>query len=290
MVGCSLNQNKTGVFVEVEASKIDHVHGLGYVGEKNELVISTHKGLIKYSDGMWYETSTNRHDYMGFQAVDDGFYSSGHPDSRTGLKDPLGLVKSKGVGDNLKTLAFYGETDFHYLAVGYYSHTIYAINEVPNSKLYVGLFYSKDDGKTWDVSRLNGITSKSFSQMAAHPREPEIIGISTKQGLFYSLNSGNNIELISKPSMVTSLHFEEESLLYSSIEGRNIYLYDLKLKTREESIINLPGIDNNNPITEITSNPKNRNEIVLITLKNDIFITNDRGKEWKEIAKKGKME
>lgn len=290
LAGCSLNQTETGVFVEAGDRKIDHVHGLGYVGEKNELLIPTHKGLVKYSDGIWYETSTNKHDYKGFQVVNDGYYSSGHPENGTGLKNPLGLVKSSHDGKNLEKLSFYGETDFHFLAAGYYSHVIYAINEVPNSELYTGLFYSEDDGKTWKVSRLNGLTSKSISKIAVHPTKSEVIGISTKIGLFYSLDYGNNFELISKPNMVSSLHFEEESLLYSSIEEENILLYDLNLNTGMESKINLPELDNDNPIIEITSNPKNQDKLVLVTLKNDIFTTDNRGEEWEKIANGGKLE
>ena len=47
-------------------------------------------------------------------------------------------MKSSDGGNTLEKLAFYGESDFHNLAVGYNTETIYLYNERPNSKLQQG--------------------------------------------------------------------------------------------------------------------------------------------------------
>ena len=104
--------------------KIDHIHGAGYPGNDEGLYIATHHGVKIYRNGKWYETIENNHDYMGFQATKEGFYSSGHPEEGSNLKNPLGLVKSTDKGEKLKKVAFYGESDFHYLATGYNSPAI----------------------------------------------------------------------------------------------------------------------------------------------------------------------
>ncbi|MBT2691297.1 hypothetical protein J7I93_24485 [Bacillus sp. ISL-47] len=291
LLGCSKdeNYNEGFRFTEVIDRNIEHVHGLGYTVEKDEIFVATHSGLLKYSNWRWYETTANKHDYMGFQATDDGFYSSGHPYTDSDFKDPFGLIKSKDNGETLEKLAFYGESDFHHLAVGYYSHAIYAINEVPNSKLFTGIFFSENNGETWKTSKLNGLTSKSISKIATHPKEAALVGISTEEGLFYSTDFGDNFQKISKTDMITSLYFEEEALLFSSIADGDARLYELDLSTRLQKKIRLPEINSNDVIIEITSNPLNRNEIVLISQKNDIFLTKDRGYKWKQVVSNGKV-
>ncbi|MCU1808176.1 hypothetical protein NVV31_22655 [Cytobacillus firmus] len=292
LLGCSKNQNYNEGFsyTEVTDRNIEHVHGIGYTEEKEELFVATHSGLLKYSKGRWHESTTNNHDYIGFQATYDGFYSSGHPDSDSDFKDPLGLIKSTNNGKTLEKLAFYGESDFHHMAVGYYSRAIYVINEVPNSKLYTGIFFSKNNGETWELSDLNGLTSKSISKIATHPKEAALVGISTKDGLFYSTDFGDNFQLISKKDMISSLYFEEETLLFSLIGDGDAQLYELDLATRMKKKFLLPEISKNNAIIEITSNPLNRNEVVLITQKNDMFLTKDRGLKWQQVVTKGKLD
>lgn len=96
----SKDQSKSNVsvtnnpfFKEKKAGKFEHLHGIGYAGNKNAIYFATHKGLLVYQNNRWYETTSNKHDYMGFSATDDGFYSSGHPEEGSSLGNPLGLVK-----------------------------------------------------------------------------------------------------------------------------------------------------------------------------------------------------
>ncbi len=63
-------------------------------------------------------------------------------------------MKSSDGGNNLEKLAFYGESDFHNLAVGYNTETIYLYNERPNSKLQQGFYFSTNNGQEWKNSKL----------------------------------------------------------------------------------------------------------------------------------------
>ncbi|MFP3442760.1 hypothetical protein R0K18_33995, partial [Pantoea sp. SIMBA_133] len=81
-------------------------------------------GLKFYKDGKWMETTGQNNDYMGFTAVDEGFYTSGHPGKDSDLPNPLGLKKSTDGGRSLENLGFEGESDFHTIGVGYENHAI----------------------------------------------------------------------------------------------------------------------------------------------------------------------
>jgi hypothetical protein len=72
---------------------------------------------------------------------------------------------------SLMNLGFYKESDFHYMTVGYKGHTIYVVNQEENKTLGQGGFYSKDDGKTWLQSQLNGLPQTAAGTIAAHPTD-----------------------------------------------------------------------------------------------------------------------
>ncbi len=150
-------------YKETTFGKIEHIHGIGYAGNMPGVSIATHSGIKVYQNGKWLETKTELHDYMGFQATKNGFFASGHPEPGANLKNPLGLMKSSDGGNTLEKLAFYGESDFHNLAVGYNTEAIYLYNERPNSKLQQGFYFSTNNGQDWKNSKLKGLSSTIHS-------------------------------------------------------------------------------------------------------------------------------
>lgn len=288
LTACS--SENTDYFESASGEKIDHIHGAGYIGEQDSLVLATHGGLKKYEDGKWVKTTRNNHDYMGFQPIKEGFVSSGHPEEGSELKNPLGLVKSTDEGKTLDQLAFYGETDFHYLGASYNTGTVYTINMQPNSKLDVGLFYSKNDGKDWTPSKLKGLASTSIGGIAVHPTKDNIIAISAKEGLFFSDDFGDNFKLITENKMVPSLAFKEGSIIYSSIENNKATIREMTLNNMEDKIIPSPALDAKNLIQYIAINQSNPKETTIVTVNNDIYQTDNNGEKWNYIAKKGETE
>ncbi len=126
--------------------------------------------------------------------VEYGFYSSGHPAPGSTMKNPLGIVKSSDLGMTLTKLGFEGESDYHWMAVGYKTHAIYVINERQNSKLNsAGLFYSTDEAKTWTKSAAAGLNEEPTA-LAVHPTDEKTIAIGTKSGLLLSNDYGNHFE------------------------------------------------------------------------------------------------
>src|SRR5690625_688481 len=119
VVGCS-NQDYNAFEVPFDGT-MDHLHGLGYAGNDDGLYFASHIGLKIYRDGKWFESSNNFNDYMGFAAVDKGFYSSGHPGTDSKLPNPIGLQKSFVGGKTLEKIDFEWESDFHVMVVCYIS-------------------------------------------------------------------------------------------------------------------------------------------------------------------------
>lgn len=286
IAGCSKNDSAQSYFQKEKNLNIEHVHGMGYI--KGNLFLATHEGLVKYDTKDWYSTTSNNHDYMGFQAVDNGFYSSGHPEEGSSLKNPLGIVKSTDEGKNLKKLGLYGETDFHYLAAGYNSHTLYALNHEPNSKMDSGFYYSDDDGKTWNQSRTEGLSAQQIGNIDTHPTKSEVVSISTDQGIFLSNDNGNTFKQVTN-SPVNVVEVLEDKLLYFELNGDKSGLYQAGLDGNDKSSLSLPeGINAQNPVTFIAVHPKNKNEITILTGDNSIYKTNKNGTDWSLLIKNGK--
>ncbi|MBM7620889.1 hypothetical protein JOC95_002744 [Bacillus tianshenii] len=289
VIGCSSKGENGDYFVVAREEPINHIHGIGYLGDKKELFLATHHGLVRFSEGKWYKTSRNNHDYMGFQTTDEHFYSSGHPELGSDLENPLGLIKSKDRGASMEKIAFYGEIDFHYLAAGYKSHTLYVFNEHENS-LKIGLHYSVDEGQTWETGSMKGISANSIGNIAAHPTVSENVAISTNKGLFISSDFGNEFKLLTSSSPVTTVEYQEDSLMYFILENSESKLVEYNLSNEATEELSLPdGVSSKNPIMFIATNPDNRSEIIAVSLNNDIYLSQDNGANWKLLAAEGSV-
>lgn len=276
-------------FVKMENSQIDHVHGVGYTNGGDEFVVATHYGLYQYGKDGWKEANSEKHDYMGFSAVREGFYASGHPEQGSKLENPLGLIKSTDRGATLDQLAFYGEIDFHYLTAGYDSNVVYVFNETPNKKLKGGLNYSLDEGKTWIEATMSGLNITNISNIAAHPSKEELLLVGSKEGIYISKDFGQNFSILNSTQMVTYIALTETGGYYTYFDVSKVYLKSFSLEKGLEKNIELPEEIMTDPIIFIASNPNNENEIVIITDKLNIYKSKDKGLNWGELAFNGKL-
>ncbi|MBM7607287.1 photosystem II stability/assembly factor-like uncharacterized protein [Lysinibacillus composti] len=286
---CSSGEPKEFLFEEVKNEQVDHIHGVGYINGGNDLVIATHTGLYSHTDDGWKEANSQKHDYMGFSAVRDGFFSSGHPEEGSDLKNPLGLIKSTGKGASFEQLAFYGEIDFHYLAAGYDSNAIYVFNEMPTENLNGGLQYSIDQGKTWTQATMNGFKSTNISNFAPHPSREELLVVGSKDGLYISEDYGQNLEVLNNAEMITYVTLNETGGYYTNFDSANVYLNSFSFESKEEKEIQLPSEMMQDPIIYIVTNPNNQNEIAIVTNNLNIYLTTDEGLSWDKIATNGKL-
>ncbi len=259
-----------------------HIHGLGFSDDGTRLFVPAHIGLFVFENGNWSTPDVPAHDYMGYSAVDDGFYSSGHPDLRTDFEPLLGLVKSEDGGRTLNVLAFEGESDFHLMAVGYRSHAVYVINPSPNSQLSTGLFYTLDDGATWNRSQATGLSTNPI-QIAVHPTEAGTVALATETGLYISNDYGSTLTLTGDANPVSAAAFAPDgaTLLFGYQS-----LYTLTLSNGETTLIQAPSIAEADAVAYIAVNPMT-NAIAFATINKDIYLSQANRLSWEQIAEQG---
>ncbi|MCM3574369.1 hypothetical protein M3172_14330 [Mesobacillus subterraneus] len=277
--------------IKAEPQKIEHIHGIGYPGNDEGLYVASHHGLKIFKNGEWLETTDENHDYMGFQAVEDGFFASGHPAEGSDLKNPLGLVKSTDSGKTLDKIAFYGESDFHFLSASYQDKVLYLINEEPNPDLERGIYVSKDRGGTWEPVELNGLEAQSLGMMAVHPENGGTLAMATREGVFVSDDYGATMKRAGDYQMVTAAAYSRESLYISPVEHEEIKLVRLtneQPNTGEE--LPIPKLKHDNPITYIAAHPEQEGRISFITILNDLYESEDGGKTWNQLLVNGRAE
>ena len=279
------------IFMALSASRgsnglveIHHVHGMGFSADGRQLFVAAHDGLRVYANGEWSVPNIPAHDYMGYSASDDGFYSSGHPNPSVNLINPFGLIKSVDGGASLIRLGFEGESDFHLMSVGYRHHAIYVWNPAPNSRLSPGMHYSLDDGQTWQQSALQGITANPI-QIAIHPTEANFVALATEGGLFISFDYGGTFEHIGEAGSVTAVTFSPngEQLFFGYT---TLAAYDLA--TKQIDSLQIPAIAADDAIGYIAVNPAQPDEIAFATFGRDIYLSIDGRQSWQPIAQNGK--
>jgi preprotein translocase subunit SecG len=269
-----------------QAITMKHIHGLGYTNDGDEIYVPAHTGLGVYQDGVWRIPEGPKHDYMGFSMVDDGFYSSGHPEQGSDMKNPFGVIKSKDGGKTLETLDLYGEVDFHGMTVGYQSHAIYVFNPHENSKMKEpGLYYSTDETKTWNQSKLQGLQGQAYA-LAAHPTKENVVALGTAAGLYVSNDHGNTFSEVLSDVQVTAVSYDLKGNLLVGGLDPNTFLMKVNSETKETKEITLPELAEE-MITYIAVNPQNKDEFTFATDKKNIFQTKNLGDSWKMIAENG---
>ncbi|TMW70155.1 F510_1955 family glycosylhydrolase [Alteribacter natronophilus] len=280
-------------YVHNDELQMTHIHGLGYAGNDGLLYVATHHGLAIYDDGSWYETAEEKNDYMGFNAVESGFYTSGHPGEASSFDvDPIGLVKSTDGGKTLESLDLLGETDFHVKGTGYYSNAVYVYNPAPSDRLEeTGLYYTLDDAESWEKAEGDGLPEANYDQggypdysVAVHPVEESTLAVGTAEGLFLSEDYGNTFEQTTVDLPVMSAVFHEEQV-YAAVWDGEVRL--VQLDGEEVTELNMPEIDEQDGIQYIAVNPEYREEIAVTTFMGDGFLSEDSGAEWKQIIEGG---
>ncbi|MBM7647413.1 hypothetical protein JOC78_000334 [Bacillus ectoiniformans] len=274
-------------FFQPFSGKMEHIHGMGYAGNEDALFFASHHGLKVYEDGKWLETKEQKHDYMGFAPVNDGFYTSGHPEEGSSLPNPFGIKRSVNNGRTLETLTLEGETDFHVMGVGYNQHTIYVLNPNKNSEMEAGaLYFSEDDAKTWTQAEAEGLGNE-ISMMAVHPDNPEVAAAAGKDGIYLTEDKGKTFTLLTKGGQGTSVFFTSESLWYGSYDSKP-GLIKRSLTDGTEKRIDLPVMDQD-AVMYLAVNPNNEEEIAFTSFNGNVYLTNDGAKSWDMITEKGSI-
>lgn len=263
--------------------EIPHIHGLSFSADGEQLIVPAHTGLVIFENNRWSAPDIPAHDYMGYAGVDNGFFSSGHPGRQSNLANPLGLVKSTDGGRTLTTLAFSGESDFHIMAAGYHNHAVYVLSAYPNSSLSTGVYYTLDEGETWQESALQGLEG-DIIQIAVHPTEANQVAFATMDGLFLSNDHGNSFTQASDLAPVAAVSFTPDGeALYFAYKA--LYRYDLTDQQTTEPL-SVPQFAANDFITYIAVS-STEGTLSFATASRDIFLSENAGSDWRQIAQAG---
>ncbi|MFC0476738.1 F510_1955 family glycosylhydrolase [Robertmurraya beringensis] len=275
-------------FFEPFIGKMDHIHGLGYVGGQAAPFFAAHDGLKIYENGTWLKTKRENNDYMGFNATNDGFYSSGHPGTDSKLPNPIGIMKSVDHGQTLQSLGFEAEVDFHLMAVGYNNHQIFVMSPHKNSVMEADAFYvSEDEGANWKEVAASGLKGELIG-LAVHPTDKNILAAAGEDGIYLSKDQGESFELLTTGTQGTIVYFTENSLLYGEYDGQPSFVIRNLTDDNEEGIA-LPKMKED-AVMYAAINPKNEHEITFVSFNNDIYQTTDHGESWNILAKSGNLQ
>ena len=260
-----------------------HVHGIGYSADGKRIKISSHHGIVIYSDGKWSKVPGPAHDHMGFKVTREYLISSGHPERGSDLPNPLGLVRSQDGGRTWTSFDLHGEGDFHVVAAGHSNNALYVYNSAPNAQMpRPGIYQRLEDGAAWRSARGEGLTGEIYV-LAAHPTDAGTLAAATGAGLFLSQDGGDHFTRLAA-GHVTTAYFplEGDSVWFGVFDGQpRLFITGLASSPHEE--IALPAMGRN-AIAYIAQNPASRSQFAFVSFERSVFITPDRGRTWNRIA------
>lgn len=241
-----------------------HIHGVAPDPDAPDvLVVATHTGLYRVSDGDAERVGDAYHDLMGFTVADDGtFYASGHPDLqsdhlRTEDGSPhLGLVRSTDGGRSWESVSLLGEVDFHALTIA--GSTILG-GDATSGRILA----SDDDGRTWEERGRLDLLS-----VAADPDDPQLMVGSTADGLANSDDGGQRWEPLPDTAPGT-LAADEDGFVVARADGTVADSQDLTTWTERGR---LPGT----PVALDAS----QGRLHAAVDGHGVFTSTDRGETW----------
>jgi photosystem II stability/assembly factor-like uncharacterized protein len=270
------------------AVTLTHVHGLSYSADGKQLVIPSHNGLAVFADGRWTKAAGPAHDYMGFSATRDALYSSGHPAPGSGLTNPFGLIKSRDGGKTWEKLGLEGESDFHTLATSYGTNAVYVVNHQPNSRMrQPGIYYTLADGLKWQRADARGLRAK-LNALAVHPADAKVVAAGADDGLYLSRDSAASFAPLVSGTRVLAQTFDLDGqhLWFSAYEGKPT-LAKIALRTGAKPENQPLPVLANDAVAYIAQNPVRRDEMAIATFNRSVFVSQNQGRTWKQIAKEG---
>ena len=176
----------------VPIAHLTHVHGMDAPEwADGALLVGTHTGLVRWSEAHgWRSVGTGRHDLMGFRAgerAEGTLYGSGHPDLRSGLPNPLGLIVSRDGGRTWTQRSLAGVADLHALTTtGGDRPVLLAWDAIASA-----LLRSDDGGEAWTALPSEALAATGgVLALDGHASAPERVFAATVNGLWRSEDAG----------------------------------------------------------------------------------------------------
>lgn len=270
---------------------LTHIHGLIFSVDGQQILVSSHGGLVAYANGRWSRAAAPAHDYKGLATTHDGIYGSGHPalESSSAAPAPLGLMKSHDGGTTWLPLGLAGESDFHTLAVSHATHAIYVANREANSRMAgPGLYFTLNEGRTWQRAADKG-RGYMLHGLAVHPTNAAVVAAATDDGLYVSRDWADTFAWLAGGRVVITARFTLDGryVWFSSYSDNKPALARVAWEAggaAEDIRIPLHAED---AVAYIAQNPVRRSEFAIATFRRSVFLTKDSGATWAQIATEG---
>ncbi len=255
-------------------NEITHGHGMSVdVTDPNIIYIATHHGLLALKNEKdLYQVGSAKDDYMGFSPHPTDskiFFSSGHPETGGNI----GFQKSVDGGFTWEKVAdgVNGPVDFHTM-------TVSPVNPDLIYGWYQGAIQrSIDGGKNWEiVSR----TNVPIINLAADPKEENVVYAASPQGLMVSNNKGAewntlfdgfvSVVVVNPQDSQKLLSFSEKNGLATSNDGGKNWKKLSETFSGETPLF-------------ISFNKQNSEIVYTLTEKNSIYKSSDGGGSWNKV-------
>jgi hypothetical protein len=276
----------------VTIERFTHIHGLdapAWAG--GDLLVATHHGLVRRTaGGDWFLVGETQHDLMGFRAhaTERGvLYGSGHPDLRSGLPNPLGLVTSRDGGVTWQSTSLAGQADFHALSVQHSNGNVLVGFNVSTG---YGLLRSLDGGATWSPLPSDALNAAgSVLSVDVHPTDADRILAATPAGLFVTRDAGQTWSRRAFDGRYVT------AVRYAPGAGERVFAYaagpDLGLMASDDGGatwaplgLRLTG---NDVVGYIAAHPDEADVLYAGSYGMDLFATHDGGATWEVWAERG---
>ena len=278
---CSTNSNEVDSFT--------HIHGLEYSHNNEGIYLATHHGLVLIKEDGWELVGEpeHQHDFMGYTIVDENtMISSGHPSHHSNYNDPLGVIISHDNGVTWEPIALYEEVDFHVLHVNEGNSKIMYGIDVYNSDFY----RSNNGGHNWELLHPTGLSEPvaSVITLVSHPQSPEYLLAGTENGLYISEDGGltwNLKEGTYSATALTTIDSDSEDIVaYLFGEKEGLFFSDDFGQTWEPLNFHIE----NDYILYISNHPNEKQRLVIGSMLQNIYETNNFGESWITLAEQGR--
>ena len=238
---------------------VSHIHHVKVVDKK--ILVLTHEGLyelVKKNDMKL--VGKEKIDVMGFTALGNSLFASGHPAQGSKAPNPLGLIKSIDGGLSWKAISLVGKVDFHFLEGA--GTDLYGADSQSGD-----LIYSADSGKTWRTLGAN-----TFADIAVSPKVSGAAIALKDSELLLTDNAFKTSSKIKSALKFTQVEWRNSGLY--ALSGNSLYKSTNKGRTWTElsKFKGAPGI--------LSAS----DQLMLVTVGSDVFTSSNAGRKFQVVS------
>ncbi|NCT39889.1 hypothetical protein GTW56_29605 [Bacillus sp. EB93] len=79
-------------------------------------------------------------------------------------------------------------------------------------------------------------------------------------------------------------------MIYSMLENNKVSLHEISLNDKKDTSLVAPSLGKENLPIYLEVNPLKEGEMMIVTTKNDVFVSKGQEKKWNKILSKGETE